>query len=71
MARDIFYFNVGRLANDDALPQLDISNPKGGVQITVRPDGRRLWVSVDGACVLRISGIPALEVEDNREVEEE
>lgn len=60
---------LGSRTGDDDLPQIDLMNPKGGVQITVRPDGHRLWVNVDGVCVLRVSGIPILEIEDNREPE--
>jgi hypothetical protein len=48
------------------LPSLDIDSPKGGVQISVRPDGRRLWVNVDGISILRISNSPHTEIEDNR-----
>jgi hypothetical protein len=44
---------------------LDISNPEH-VEISIRDDGRVIWVNVDGACVLRVCRIPILEVADAR-----
>lgn len=58
---------VGHDTVGGTLPYVDVIAPEGGVVITVRPDGRRLWVNVDGMCVLRITNIPYLEIEDNRE----
>jgi len=36
--------------------QVDIFSPEHGVDISVSDN--RLWVNVDGVCVLRIGGIP-------------
>lgn len=37
------------------------------VQVRIREDGKVLWVNtLEGECVLRISQIKAIEVEDNR-----
>jgi hypothetical protein len=51
----------------DEYHQMDISAPKRGVDITVREDGKVVWVNVDGICVLRICQIPVLDVLDARE----
>lgn len=40
--------------------QLDITAPKLGVDITVREDGKVIWVNVDGVNVLRVCQIPTL-----------
>lgn len=45
------------------LPQVDITAPEGGVQISVRPDGKVIWVNVDGVCVLRVCEVPYLELD--------
>lgn len=37
---------------------LDISDPIMGVDITVSDDKDKLWVNVDGVCILRIQRIP-------------
>ena len=52
--------------NDQGSPlpgMLDITEPNYGVQIQVRGDKKVVWVHVDGATVLRICRISALEVE--------
>lgn len=51
---------------EPALPQLDITAPNHGVQVQVSPEGDRVWVNVDGVCVLRICQIQKdrLEVDD-------
>jgi len=36
------------------------------VEITVRDDGKVVWVNVDGECVLRCSQIKNLRIEDNQ-----
>ena len=40
-----------------------------GVQIQVRPDGRIIWINVDGICTLRLilADNATIEVEDKRE----
>ncbi len=44
----------------------EFSDIKGlGLQIST--DGQRVWVCVDGQCVLRAKGIKILEVRDDRE----
>lgn len=58
--QSMYYENASDLA------MLDVNSPNSGVQITIRPDGRRLWVNVDGVSVLRISNSPHTEIEDNR-----
>lgn len=45
---------------------LDIIEPDYGVDISIRPDGKVVWVNVDGLCVLRICRIPRLDVDDGR-----
>ncbi|MCK5641159.1 MAG: hypothetical protein KAJ19_10190 [Gammaproteobacteria bacterium] len=45
---------------------LDIWGAKVGVDVTIRDDGKVLWVSVDGRTVLRICQIPSLELYDDR-----
>ena len=41
---------------------IDISQPRYGVQVTVREDGQVMWVSVDGLTVCRINRINYLEL---------
>lgn len=48
------------------LRMIDISEPENHVQIEIRPDGKVLWVNVDGITVLRICKIPDLIIEDHR-----
>lgn len=38
----------------------------GHVQVSIRHDGKILWVNVNGACVLRVSRAESIEVEDAR-----
>ena len=38
------------------------------VGIRVAADAQRIWVCVNGACVLRVRGIKILELQDDREV---
>lgn len=42
---------------------LDITAPVHGVEVSVSPDGTKLWVNVDGVCVLRVCRAPRIEVE--------
>lgn len=35
-----------------------------GIQIS--PDGKRIWVCVDGVCRLRVKGIGTVEIDDMR-----
>jgi len=55
------------LKSADILLPLDIARPDVGARVEVR-DGR-LWVCVDGECVLRVIGCKVIEVEDFRERE--
>jgi hypothetical protein len=50
----------------DGIPQVDITGPEYGVQVSIRGDGDVLWVNVDGICALRICNIPVLSVHDER-----
>jgi hypothetical protein len=36
------------------------------VEVMVRDDGQVIWINVDGRCVLRVSKIEYLEVNDER-----
>lgn len=49
-----------------ALPDspLDLENPEVGARVEVREG--RLWVCVDGQCVLRVRGCKVIEVADFR-----
>jgi hypothetical protein len=51
-----------------ARQMLDIAAPDHGVEVEVRPDGRVLWVHVDGQTVLRICRIAngLLDIQDRR-----
>lgn len=40
---------------------VDITNPRS-VEVEIAQDGGRLWVNVDGVCVLRICQIPRIHV---------
>ena len=44
----------------------DLSNVEVA-QIQVSHDGNRIWVNVDGKCVLRVTGIKVIEIQDDRE----
>ena len=44
----------------------DIRAPQS-VQVTIRADGKVLWVDVDGACRLRCCKIGRFEIDDLRE----
>lgn len=37
------------------------------VDIQISPDGKRLWVNVDGICALRVGRIDRLTLIDNRQ----
>ena len=39
------------------LAAIDLADPVLGVQLMISPDEDRLWVNVDGICILRIQGI--------------
>lgn len=45
-------------------PQLDITAPEHGVEITTSLDNKVIWVSVDGQTVLRVCRIPRLFIDD-------
>lgn len=45
---------------------LDITAPKGPVQIDIKSDGKVIWINVEGICVLRICQIEKLEITDQR-----
>lgn len=47
---------------------IDISSPKT-VEIRVSHDGKTLWVNVDEICVLRITRVPIMVVEDERNLQ--
>lgn len=49
-----------------SVQMLDVSAPEQLVEIAIRPDGKVLWVHVDGVTVLRVSQIPRLVVGDER-----
>lgn len=56
---------------DGAIGQVDhisveINAPKTDVSITVDENGRALWVTVDGATVLRVTNAPVILVHDPR-----
>jgi len=54
-----------------SLELTDITAPELGVQVSISADGKKVWVNVDGVCVLRITEIPELEVDNlhaNKEV---
>lgn len=45
-------------------------NPEHGVEISIREDGKQVWVNVDGLCRMRLTAVPgtsfSLTVEDRR-----
>jgi len=45
---------------------LDVSSPRY-VEVQVSRDHKRLWVNVDGACLLRCSGMAIFRINDERE----
>jgi hypothetical protein len=45
---------------------LDITAPAHGAGITIRADGKVLWVHVDGIAVLRVCQIPHFDLDDMR-----
>jgi len=45
---------------------LDITAPEYPIEISIRDDGKVLWVNVDGKCVLRICQIPGIKLNDER-----
>ena len=45
----------------------DLTGDKETVEVRIREDGRVLWVNLGERCVLRISGITALHIEDEIE----
>lgn len=51
---------------ENYIHQLDITKPDIGVDITIKEDGKIIWVNVDGICILRICQIPNLIVQDRR-----
>jgi hypothetical protein len=52
--------------NKELGPQLDITGSETDVEITIRPDGKVLWVSMEGITVLRICRIEG-EIQISRE----
>ena len=38
----------------DELRMIDIREPEQGVEVLISEDNKRLWVNVDGVCVVRI-----------------
>ncbi len=48
---------------------MDWSNVQSvGIQISA--DGNRVWVCVDGGCILRIKGIQFVAIQDDRSVDD-
>lgn len=45
---------------------LDITAPKGPVQIQIRADGKVLWINVEGICAFRVCQIESLDIIDER-----
>lgn len=45
--------------------QLDVKEATD-VEISIKADGKVLWVNVDGICALRVSRIDRLKIEDAR-----
>ena len=37
---------------------IDIRSPEKQVEVQISDDGKRLWVNVDGICLLRIQDMP-------------
>jgi hypothetical protein len=52
----------------DPRDAVDITAPNFGVDVTIREDGKVVWVSVDGITILRICQIPYLEITMPRSV---
>ena len=58
-----------RVIHDDdcSLRMMDITAPEGDVQIQIRPDGKILWVHIEGQTILRICRIEGkIEIQDER-----
>lgn len=55
--------------NSRMIPQIDITAPRVGVEISVRADGKVVWINVDGVCALRVCQIPDLTINDERQHE--
>lgn len=45
---------------------MDITGAKF-VQVSIRDDGKVLWINTENGCVCRICGIESIVVDDNRE----
>lgn len=47
---------------------IDSRSPKLEVEIHIDPEGKRVWVNIDGVCALRIQDIPPdiLKIDDER-----
>jgi len=42
------------------LISIDLTAPKLGVEVVIDHSSKRVWVNVDGVCILRICQIPIL-----------
>jgi hypothetical protein len=43
--------------------------PEHGVGVQISADGTRIWVCVDGECVMRAKDVPLIQITDDRPVE--
>ena len=50
----------------DVGEQLDITGAKI-VEVSIRSDGKVIWINVDGVCRLRVCQIEHLEIDDRRD----
>lgn len=51
------------IINNSIIKSIDIIDPKFGVQVQIVGD--KIWVNVDGICLLRASGCPLIEVDND------